>query len=487
MTAALQPEILLPSSLKKNYAFNLLSSILNLAFPLVSLTYLARIIGPENLGKFYFASGLVGYFVLGASLGIPMYGTRELAKTRGNRDAASKLCSELFLINLISSAAAGLLLIVIVAAIPGFHEYAALILTLGIMLISNFLYVDFIFLGYENNRNLAVRTIISKSIGLVLLFILVREPQDYFRYAFIVVIGHGIYNLTGILSSPVRLRFSQLNLRRHLKPLMLIFGLTMTVSAYVSLDSVMLGLLSNPESVGLYNVAIKTSRIAVLLLTSLGIVLIPRISFYLHQNMLNEYAVLAKKSVAWVYFLGMPISALLWILAPELIRLLFGEQYEAAITTLRLTSPLILLVGLTNFISVQILFPNGEERLVLIAAGTAAGLNVMLNLLLIPEYHHNGAAVATLLTEAVVLGVLVLVARRRYLTFPVFGKQALKYACLTVLMMGLILGVKPMMAKAEYDLYLAAGVGILGYIAALVVLKDGILMGMIEIVKRRIR
>ncbi len=473
-------------SLKKNYILTLFSSFLNFGYPLITLAFLARIVGAENLGKFYFANALVAYFLLGASLGIPIYGSREIAKTRANLEAAAGLFSELFLINLCSSLLAFATLALAAIYIPQLSDHSTVILILSIMLISNIFSVDFAFHGIENYANPAFRAFITKSVSLLLIFLLVGNPDDYLIYAGIVVIAHFGYNLHGFFSLPFRMKLRGLNLGRHFKRILVVFGLALTINTYFNLDSVMLGLMSHPESVALYNVAVKTNKVVVMLLLGIGAVVVPRVSFYLKSGMEREFAALSQKSVGLTYFVALPSMAGIFVLAPAIVQVVFGEEFAQSTLTMRICAPLIILVGLTSFLSVQVLFPIGREKAILYSALVAAISNLGLNLILIPKYANNGAAIATVITELIVLLLLLRVVSKLNLPFTLFGRQALRYFLATTLMVGAVLGCEYALPAGLFSLGICISVGIATYLAILHLARDDIMLEVIAVIKRKI-
>ena len=90
-------------SLSKGGIFYLIYQVLNLAFPLVTGIYVTHILIPEKIGMVGAAQNLSNYFVIFSFLGIPTYGMREIAKYRDDDKERSKIYSELYVINSIST------------------------------------------------------------------------------------------------------------------------------------------------------------------------------------------------------------------------------------------------------------------------------------------------------------------------------------------------------------------------------------------------
>jgi O-antigen/teichoic acid export membrane protein len=416
-------------SLKKNYALNTLLTGINILFPLVVLAYAARVLGPDSMGSFYFAAGLAAYFLVLSGGAIPTYGVREIGKVRGDPEGLEKLAGELALLNVTLTLGAAFVYAVIVLVTPRFAVEADMFLLVGLMIPLQALSVDFVFQGLERYGNLAIRTILSKTVTIVLIVTFVRGPGDELAYAVIFSTGSLIGSLLGWvdLRKYVRLRFRGLDVKRHLRPLLPLLGFFMIASIYVNFDSVLLGLMSEEYNVGIYNVGMKTARMAITMIASMGIVLVPRFAFFLGSNRREEHLALAKRAIEFLYFLAFAGSAVLFFTAPALVPLIFGQQFAEAASTVRIAAPNILFVSLSGFLGMQILVPMGKESL--LVWGTLAGgaASVVLGLLLIPHYQQAGSAIASVCAEFIVLLALIALAKRHGVDISFFDRRHLVY------------------------------------------------------------
>lgn len=244
---------------------------------------------------------------------------------------------------------------------------------------------------------------------------LVKAETDYIIYAFILILsvsGSAILNFINLRKYiNFKVSFNNFDLRRHLKPILLAFGLSVATSIYVNLDTVMLGYLSNDREVGLYTASIRITKIIVVLVTTLGYVLIPRISYYIENGNIEEFRKIAKLSANFTFMLGLPAIVGLFILTPDVIFIFAGYDFLDAITSMRILLPIILILGFSNFIGIQILYPHGKEKIVLLSVLVGAAINILLNIVLIPKHGHEGAAIATLIAEGTVLILQIILAK----------------------------------------------------------------------------
>ena len=401
-------------SLKKNYLYNAFLTVTNLVIPVFSFSYIAPLFRPEVYGRVSFAQSTVNYFLLMASAGLPLYGAREVARVRNDSREKSLLVSELLLITCATTICSLLLYLVTIYLVPAMRASAPLFRVYALLLVVNLFNIDWFFHGEERYRNIALRSSICRIVSLASLFFFVREQDHFIRFAVLSVATVGAINLSGVLTARQALIFSLRALRpmRHIRPILILFGSAVTASVYVYLDTVMLGILSDEIHVGLYAAAVRISRIAVMLVLSLGAVALPRITYYLNDKQHVAHRELAGKSYHFLLFCALPTTIFMVTFSRQLLAVLTRNTFLDAAPALVISSLLVSVMAVSNFVGIQVLFPAGKEKGILYSTAAAAVINIALNLILIPRYHHNGAAVATLAAEAAAMVFLIVLARR---------------------------------------------------------------------------
>ena len=415
-------------SLVKNYLYNVSLALLNILFPLITFPYIARVLGAEGVGKINYANSIVNYFLLLASLGIPVYGVREIAKVRNNRKKVSTVFSEIFTINLCSTILFTVIYYVMILNSPLFMKEKILFSVIGILLVLNIFNLDWLYQGFEEYRYITIRSVIFKVLSIIVMFMLIKGKGDYVNYALITVIAlSGANILNGIKCRKyVDYSLKNINLKRHFKPVVIIFFMGLAINIYNNLDSTMLGLISGNESVGYYTAAVKINRMVINVVTSLGVVLLPRLSYYIEQNQFDEFKKIIVRSINFIYLIGLPSCVGLYMLAPSIIRLFSGSEFIPAIDTMRISIPIILFVSIANITSVQILLPLKKEKQVMMSVIFAALINLALNYILIPLYKQNGAAAASVVAECLCMVIQIWYCRK-LLNHNLFGKDKIKY------------------------------------------------------------
>ena len=394
------------TSIKLNFIMNVVLNISYIVFPLITFPYISRILLPEGTGKVTFASSVINYFLLFSQLGIQTYGIRECAKLREDREKLSNLVSELLFLNLILTAISYLMLFIMISFIPRFMSDQKLYLIMSVTILLEALGIHYLYKGLEQYSYITFRSIIFKFIAMIAMFLFIHKQSDYVLYGGISVFAASASGLMNFLHSKkfITLRVPHLyKLKRHLRLIGIFFALDCALTLYTNLDVVMLGFLKTDIDVGYYNAAVKIKTLLVSLITSLGAVLLPRISYYKSKNKEAEYKKIIIKAAHFVIVLSVPLMAYFIIFAAPCIYFLSGNDYSSSIMPMQLIMPTLILKGLSNLTGMEILIPWGKEMCVFKSQVWGISADVFLNLILIPKLGVSGAAIATVIAESIVL------------------------------------------------------------------------------------
>lgn len=390
--------------MKKDFFYTLLLSLSNILFPILTFPYASRMLGPVGIGKVQMSSSFAQYFALIAALGIPVYGMQEIAKRRNNKEALTKVFSELTTIYLITSFAVTIMYGCIIWGVPYFQSNISLYAYSGLLILLGFTSIDWLYLGLEEFKLVALRSILVKVISVILLFSIVKGAADYAYFLGILlfsILGNNVLNLL-LIQNRTGLRFQNLRLTQHLRPLFFIFATAIVTSMYTVLDTVLLGFLSDEYSVGLYTISTKLAKLSLPFIISAGFVLIPKFALYNHENKPEEIQRLLDKSWHFIIQFSVPISIGLLILSPEFIVAFSNYLFVSATTSMQILSPLPVLIGIGYFFAFQILLPMGKTKEIFYSVLGGMFVFLIANFLLVPEFKDKGAAIANVLSEITV-------------------------------------------------------------------------------------
>ncbi len=393
-------------SLKLNFILNSILSMSSFLFALVTFPYVSRVLTAEGLGKVNFAISLISYIAIFSQLGIPVYGIRACAKVRDDKVKLSRTVQELMIIQFGTTVIAYVILFGLLLMVPKLQNDRMLYIVAGFNIFLLYIGMEWLYRALEMYAYITARSVVFKVIALLGMFILVKGKADYIKYAGIFIFAtsaSGCLNLfyarKYIYLKPV----GGYNFRQHIKPVFVFFAMACATTIYTNLDTVMLGFMTSDTDVGYYSTAVKVKALLVSLVTSIGTVLLPRASYYIQNDMKEDFLKIIKKSLNFIMLASAPLALYFMVFAEYGIRFLAGDGYEGAVIPMIVIMPTLLLIGLSNVTGIQVLVPMGREKTVLVSELVGAVIDLILNALLIPLFASTGAAIGTLIAEMAVL------------------------------------------------------------------------------------
>lgn len=394
-------------SLRANAILNAVKSGLSIIFPLITYPYAFRILHAEGIGKVDFANSIINYFVLFAGLGIKTYAIRGGAKLRDNQIDIEKFASQVFSINVLSTLIAYIVFWGLLTISSSFSEYRDLLILLSLSIGFTTLEIEWINIIFEDYIFTTLRSILIHIVTLAMLFIFVKTEKDVMAYAALTVISNALISMTNWIYCRryIKVKLTNvLNLKTHIRPILSLFAAAVAINIYVNADTTMLGLYSGDFYVGLYSIGVKVYTVVKRLLAAVYSVTVPRISYYIGINALDEVKKVYTRIISNITILLLPASTGILILAKEIVICLGGgEQYADGIPALQILA--ISLIGAIygGTVTYCLNVPFGRENENLFATVLSAILNIGLNFILIPLYKHVGAAITTMISELFVL------------------------------------------------------------------------------------
>ena len=402
-------------SIKRNFLYNILLNISKVIFPLITAPYVSRVLEPDGVGLFNFANTYAGWFALFAALGIPYYGIREVAKIKDDIGEQVKFVSEIISISAIATFVCSILMFLTLFFIPQLNENYITFLVSGIILYMTPFKIDWFFQGKEEFGYITFRSLIIKTLSVILLFLLVREKSDLLIYVALnalAVVLNEIWNFVKLYKSGIHPYFT-LSGNRHIKPLFILFSSSIAISVYTILDTLMLGFMADYDEVGYYNCATHLSKALVPIVTSLAAVALPRVAKLKEERNWSEINKLMNKSFSIVSFMSFPIAFGVMVVAPVFVPLFFGEQFYGTIIPLQIIIFTVVAIGFNNLTGIQILLGFGLDKAFLYSLLTGTVSNFILNLALIPYFGASGAAISSVFAEILILCVMLVFIYRK--------------------------------------------------------------------------
>lgn len=404
------------TSLISGSIYYLIYNVLNLAFPLVTGIYVARVLLPVDIGEVSAAQNLAQYFVILSFLGIPTYGLREISKLRNDFVERSKVFSELYVINLVSTFVFLTIYIYLIFTIPTYKNEIILYLISGISIALNIFNISWLYEGMEQFRFISFRNMIFKFVCFILLIVLVRGSGDYYWYAAITIIGTAGNYLINMIYLPryVEFQFHELCFQRHMKSILFLVAVNLAIEIYSLVDITMMNFLTGKDSIAFYKYGHNIQKILLQIINTFTMVLVPRISYYYKENLLGEFNRLLSKVLKIIFIFSIPMIVGIYFTADILVVALYGSSYIVSAGILKCFSLLLLISPIGYLLGSRVLLVTGNENKMVIAVGLGAVINLIGNSILIPLYAEYGATIASILGEIVVTTVYVCLGKRYF-------------------------------------------------------------------------
>ncbi len=390
-------------SIKSNFIFNALYQVTSIIVPVITLPYLSRILHAEGLGVYSFAFSVSSYFYLFIRLGLYSYGNRTIAFTRDDKLEMSKSCFAIYAFQIFVAIVVSLLYAVYMTILAPDKMLARIfflvVLTGGIDL-------TWVLYGLEEFKATAIRDILVKVITTACILHFVRTAEHVWVYALIYSVGFFASQLvvTPLVAKRVTyVRPSIQDICQHIKPNLVLFLPTIAVSIYRVMDNIMLGTMANTTELGYYHNCDSLIKIPMALITALGTIMLPRMTNMIANDAdKKELESVFDKSIIFAMFLSTSICFGIMTVAIEFVPIFFGGGFEKCVPLSYIILPCCVFVAFANVIRTQILLPRKLDKQFVISLFAGAGVNLLLNILLIPRSASIGAAIGTLVAEIVV-------------------------------------------------------------------------------------
>lgn len=476
-------------NVNKNAMFNTIKSISGIIYPLITFPYISRVLMAENVGKINFGNSIVSYFSLIASLGVTTYAVRECSKVREDRQQLSKTASQILSINIFSTLIAYIALVITFVFARSLDNYRTLICIQSASIIFTTLGADWLNTAMEDFKFIAIRTVGMQGISLVLMFIFVQKPEDYIAYAVISIVASSGANIINIFYRRrfCRTRFTlQLDLKKHLPPILLLFSMILSQTIYCNSDITMLGLMKGDLEVGLYSTSVKIYNIINTVVTSVVWVVMPQLSSGFAKKDYKEVNRLLKYSLNFIIVLGLPCLVGLNVITKPLLYVIAGEEYLGASTSLHILTVSLLFSFISGWIGNMMMLPAGKEKICLISGIISALLNVLLNLVLIPKWGLNAAAFTTATVEFVGIWVkqpfidkqIKIDGFKEIIKAPIIG-------CIAIAIIGVTAS---KLISSSFSISLVTiGLSIVIYVLILLIMKNEFFLGFVRPVFKKIK
>lgn len=404
-------------SLRNNIIALAIIQASNYILPLISLPYLARVLGAESFGKVVFAQALMMYFILLVEYGFSWSATRKVAENRENRVLLGEIFMNIWAVQWLLIVLCSVIFVSIVFGVEEFRGDIGFYAAAFLIVLGNVLFPIWFFQGVEKLQLQSVLQFAGKLIGLLFIFVLVKNENDgiwvLLSNALSAIIA-GLFSIFFIFKSGYfKICFPSLSgMRQEFVEGFSLFASRVSISFYTMLIPLALGWIAGPVALAYFNVADKLRVGAQSLITPISQAIFPRISHLVSKNESSAYQLIKRSAVA-IFLVSGSASLMLFVLSEPLVQLMAGEGFDGAVSVLHWISPVPFLVGMSNLFGVQLMIPlrlNIAFNRILFCA---AVLCVIILWPLINYAEANGAAITLMIVEFFVSVVMFFYLRKK--------------------------------------------------------------------------
>lgn len=381
--------------LASNFAYLSILQIVSYLFPLLTLPYLARVIGVDGFGKIAFASAIITWFQTITDWGFGYTATRDVAKNRDDKEVVSEIFSRVFWSRCLLMIFSFILLSILVLFIPVFHDHALVIFVTFLLIPGYIMFPEYFFQALEKMKYITVFNICSKLIFTVCVFLFIKEKEDYIWQPIFISLG---FILSGLISMYYilikwkyklkRCSYNQIfNTIRGSKD---VFISNIIPNVYSTSSILLLGFFHGNVANGIYDAGNRFVNVVDRLMNVIARVFFP----YLSRNG-SKHSMYAKGSI----ILSLLVSLCLFILAPFLINIFYTSDFKDAIIVLRILSILIVLGTIDNVYGINFLLVKGydkQRRIICIICSVFSGI---LAVFLVYKFSYIGIAFVLLIAN----------------------------------------------------------------------------------------
>lgn len=393
------------SSIWANYIYNTLYNILIIVVPLITTPYISRVLSVESIGIGSYTHSQTLYFTAFVALGTKSYAIKRIARAKSDEEISVVFWNVFLLRFLVGIVAMAVYFYCVVFKTKFFVPS----LIQGVYILSVIFDIAWFYQGLENFKTIVFRNALIKLISVLLVFAFIKSDEQLNLYIFFVYGLSFVGNLLLWTQLPrylVKIPFRSIRPFTDILEILTLFIPTLALQVYAAIDKTMIGAFSQEmiES-GMYEQASKIIALLLTILTSLGIVALPRISALYHQNEYQEIRNKMRKSFAFSQMLAYPMIFGVISLSDVIIPWFLGEAYRPCIPILNILTLLFLIDGMSNLTGFQYLVATDRQRVYAVSIVVGTGINILLNWRLIPYFGAMGASIASVISEAFVLGI----------------------------------------------------------------------------------
>ncbi|ANZ57754.1 hypothetical protein BGL34_03805 [Fructilactobacillus lindneri] len=458
----------------KNYLYNASYQIFILLVPLITTPYLSRVLGPKGIGINGFTNANMQYFIIFGSIGVALYGNRQIAYVRNNKEKLTDTFYEIFFMRIITIGIAYIAFFIFLAVI---HRYQTYYLAQSFSLLAAAFDISWFFQGVENFGVTVLRNFVVKIITLISIFAFVKSYDDLGLYILILSLSLLFGNLTlfpslrRYIGKP---NWKDFHLFQHFLPSMVLFIPEIATQIYLYVNKTMLGLMTNMNQSGYFDQSDKIIKMSLAVVTATGMVMLPHVANAFKNGENEKVRKYLYTTFEFVTAISIPLMFGIAAVAHTFVPLFFSPKFTPVIPLMMLESVVVLLIAWSNAIGVQYLVPTGQNKSYNYSVIIGAVVNIFANIPLILLWGAVGTALATVLSEAFVT-IYQIYSIRKQISLKQMFAGYYKYLFAGIVMFFVVFGLNLYLRISWSMLIIEVFAGMISYAFMLLILRPNLI------------
>lgn len=457
----------------RNYLYNAFYQVFILIVPFITTPYLARVLGPKGVGINAYTNSVIQYFILFGSIGVNLYGNRQIAFERDNRKKLTQTFYNIFLLRFFTTFLACLAFIVFLLIVKQYHIYY---LAQAIAIVASAFDISWFFMGIENFAITVLRNFFIRMAALISIFIFVKSYNDLIIYILILSMSTLLGNLIlfpGLKKYIDKPDFSKINIWKHLLPSVSLFIPQIATQVYLVLNKTMLGAMVSVQASGYFEQSDKIIKMILAVVTT-GTVMLPHVANAFAKGENDKVRKYLYGSFSFVTFISMPMMFGLMAITSKFVPLFFTGRFISVVPIMIVESIVILPIAWGNVIGSQYLLPTKQNRSFTVSVVVGAVVNLIVNIPLIMTMGAVGTAIATVLSELSVT-LYQFLSVRKQIEFKSLFSEFYKYLLAGIVMFIIVLYWDKLLSNSWISLFIEVLIGAVVYLIVLFLIRARIL------------
>lgn len=383
-----------------NFGYLSLLQVAGYVFPLISMPYLARVIGADGFGKIAFASAIVVWIQTISDWGFNLTATRDVAQNRDNKELVSRIISNVLWARSVLTLLSGIILLLVVLLVPYLRENADIIFVTFLLVPSYILFPEWFFQAIEKMKYTTFFNFFLKLVFTVAVFVFIHKREDYLIQPLLTTIG---YLLCGI--GALYLIFKKwgytlykpqwIEIFKTIRNSTDVFVNNLMPNLYNSFSVMLLGFFGGSTANGIYDGGNRFPSI-----------------FYQFQSVLSRafYPFLSRRPDKHSFYAKLNIvsalvgSVILVLISPLIIKIMLGDEFEKSVVVMQILSFSVVFLAMGYTYGTNFLIINHKEKPLRNLTFISSIVGMCVSVPLVYYFSYIGAAVTVLLCRGL-LGV----------------------------------------------------------------------------------